>query len=334
MDWFHCNRCFVQEGTDFCLTSCGHIFCKKCAGTDKCPSCGTSCKYLLLNDNMKPEEKKFFRSPVEIALKYIANISQVWTFQKGQMELLVSFYKNNASKMEGALQQAHEKLTTQEKELEAIRKENKELKRMYLNFRKASPRYHQGNRNSTPRPVAVTTPSQSVTPWLSFQHSSEVVSRSSSTDSLPSRVTHPSAFQHAAGAVQITPSMMTPADSGIDAAFTMKETMLYSFPLITIPFLLSSLPSIRASSSTHTPSLNVFNLQPPLMRQSQNASYNGQPQETPAVSFNIFTDHMERAHMPEYHSTERLQPMQLRFTPHSTPFYQSRPHSASRVYQQ
>nr|XP_056719647.1 RING finger protein 212B [Euleptes europaea] len=319
MDWFHCNRCFSQEGTDFCLASCGHIFCKKCAGTDKCPSCGTSCKYLLLNDNMKPEEKKFFKSPVELALKYIANISQVWSFQKGQMELLVSFYKNDASKTVGALQQAHEKLTAQEKELEAIRKENKELKKMYLNFTKASPRHHQGNRNSTPRPVAITPPSQTVTPRLSFQHSSEVVSRSSSMDSLPLRVNHPSAFQHAAGAIQITPRTMTPADSGIATPSPASTQSLFYRP---------------SSSSTHTPSLNVFNLQPLMMRQSQSTSYSGQQQETPTASFNIFTNHMERAHMPEHPSTERLQPMQLRFTPHSTPVFHSRSRSIRSIYQQ
>ncbi|XP_048373479.1 RING finger protein 212B isoform X2 [Sphaerodactylus townsendi] len=309
MDWFHCNQCFVQEGTDFCLTSCGDIFCKKCAGTDKCPFCGISCKYLLLDDNLKPEVKKFFKNPMDLVLKYIDNISQVWTFQKGQMELLTSFYKNNASKAEGALQRAHEKLAAQEKELETIRKENKELKRMYLNFTKASPRHRQVNRNSTPRPVAVTPPSHTVTPRRSFQHSSEVVSRSSSMDSLPFQGNHPPVFQRAAGAVQITPGIMTPADSGIATPSPVSTQSLFY-------------------------SLNVFNLQPPVMRPSQSASYSGQQQETPNVSFNVFSDHMERAPMPEYPSTERLQPMQLRFTPHSTPAFHSRFHSISRVLQQ
>uniref|UniRef100_A0A670K209 Ring finger protein 212B n=1 Tax=Podarcis muralis TaxID=64176 RepID=A0A670K209_PODMU len=135
MDWFHCNQCFIQDASDYYVTSCGHIFCKKCAGTDKCPSCGTSCKYLFLNNNMKEDEKKFFKSPVETALNYITHLSQVCMFQKGQMELLVSFYKHNASKAEGALQEAHQKLTIQEKNLEAIRRENRELKKKCNNMK-------------------------------------------------------------------------------------------------------------------------------------------------------------------------------------------------------
>ncbi|XP_053219780.1 RING finger protein 212B isoform X1 [Podarcis raffonei] len=194
MDWFHCNQCFIQDASDYYVTSCGHIFCKKCAGTDKCPSCGTSCKYLFLNNNMKEDEKKFFKSPVETALNYITHLSQVCMFQKGQMELLVSFYKHNASKAEGALQEAHQKLTIQEKNLEAIRRENRELKKKCNNM-KAFPRHRQSSRNSTPRPVGVTHPSPRVTPQPISQHSSEVVSRSSSMDAISSRTSQLSNWQ-------------------------------------------------------------------------------------------------------------------------------------------
>ncbi|XP_070810606.1 E3 ubiquitin-protein ligase RNF212B [Pituophis catenifer annectens] len=311
MDWFHCNQCFTQEKSDFSVTSCGHIFCQKCAGTDKCPSCGTSCKYLSLKDNMKQEEKKFFKNPVETALNYIAHISQVWTFQKSQMDLLVSFYKNNASKAEGALQQALHKLTIQEKELEAVQKENRELKKKYFNL-KAFPRQHQGSRNSTPRPIAITPPSQTVTPQPIFQRSSEVVSRSSSMDSISSRVSRPPSWQHTTRTTRTTPAVSanaTPSSASMQSLF------------------------YRASPSTsHTPSFNVFSLQTPTARLSQSANNPGQPQETPYFNLSIFPD-PTGASVPD-HTAERLRPLQLRFTPHSTPSFPHRYSSISQIHQQ
>ncbi|XP_062993716.1 RING finger protein 212B [Elgaria multicarinata webbii] len=309
MDWFHCNQCFGQETSDFYITSCGHIFCKKCADTDKCLSCGTSCKYLFLNDNMKPEEKRFFKSPLETALNYIAHLSQVWMFQKSQMELLVSFYKHNASKAEGTLQQAYQKLSIQEKELEAIRKENRVLKKKYLSLQ-SSQGHHQGSRNSTPRPVAITPPSQRVTPNPIFQHSSEVVSRSSSMDSISSRISHLPNWQHATGATR-----MTLADS----------TNATPSP--------ASTQSLFYRPSSNTPISNVFNLQPSVVRQSRSATNTGQQQETSYFSLNIFTDQTEGVSMPERH-IERLRPVQLTLTPHYTPSFHSRYSSISRTHQQ
>ncbi|KAM5176784.1 E3 ubiquitin-protein ligase RNF212B [Callospermophilus lateralis] len=187
MDWFHCNQCFRKDGAHFFVTSCGHIFCKKCVTLEKCAVCGTPCKHLALSDNLKPQEKMFFKSPVETALQYFSHISQVWSFQKKQTDLLIAFYKHRITKLEAALQEAQQTVASQDKELSTLRKENGELKK-FLALLKESPSRYQGNRLTTPRPVGITSPSQSVTPRLSFQHSSQVVSRSSSVESLPYRV--------------------------------------------------------------------------------------------------------------------------------------------------
>ncbi|XP_008564797.1 PREDICTED: RING finger protein C14orf164 homolog [Galeopterus variegatus] len=187
MDWFHCNQCFRKDGSPFFVTSCGHIFCKKCVTREKCAVCGTACKHLALSDNLKPQEKMFFKSPVETALQYFSHISQVWSFQKKQTDLLIAFYKHRITKLEAAMQEAQQTVASQDKELSILRKENEELKR-FLAILKESPSRYQGSRLTTPRPVGITSPSQSVTPRPSSQHSSQVVSRSSSGESIPYRV--------------------------------------------------------------------------------------------------------------------------------------------------
>ncbi|XP_060104655.1 RING finger protein 212B-like [Heteronotia binoei] len=288
MDWFHCNKCFAQKGTDFCVTSCGHIFCKNCAGTDKCPSCGTNCKYLLLNDKMRPEEKKFFKSPVETALRFFAYIPQVWTFQKGQMELLASFYKHKASKAKAALEQVQQKLITQEKELKAMQTENSELKKT-LSFLK--------------HPVFI---NSDLKFCASVSHS-----RSSSTDSISS--------MHASGGTRMT---------------TRRSTPINSRNATPSPAASQSLSYRPAFSSSLTPGLNDFTLHPPIVRQTQSASNNGQQQEIPNYNLNTFRVQREAVPASEHRSTERLRPEQLRFTLLSIPSFQSRPHSASRAHQQ
>ncbi|XP_072481407.1 E3 ubiquitin-protein ligase RNF212B isoform X6 [Notamacropus eugenii] len=176
MDWFHCNQCFRKDGAHFFVTSCGHIFCKKCVTKEKCAVCGAACKHLALSDNLKPQEKIFFKSPVETALKYFSHISQVWSFQKKQTDLLITFYKHRLSKSEAAMQEAQRTVASQDKELVDLRKENGELKK-FLAILKESPSRCQGSRSATPRPIGITSPSQSVTPRPSSQHSNQVVSR-------------------------------------------------------------------------------------------------------------------------------------------------------------
>nr|XP_035970742.1 RING finger protein 212B isoform X2 [Halichoerus grypus] len=187
MDWFHCNQCFRKEGDHFFVTSCGHIFCKKCVTLEKCAVCGTACKHLALSNNLKPQEKIYFKSPVETALQYFSHISQVWSFQKKQTDLLIAFYKHRITKLEAALQEAQQTVTNQEIELSVLKKENGELKKC-LAILKESPNWFQGSRLATPRPVGITSPSQSVTPRPSSQRSSLVVSRSPSVESIPYRM--------------------------------------------------------------------------------------------------------------------------------------------------
>nr|KAF6502353.1 ring finger protein 212B [Molossus molossus] len=184
MDWFHCNQCFRKDGAHFFVTSCGHIFCKKCVTLEKCSVCGAACKHLVLSDN-------------------------VWRFQKKQTDLLLAFYKHRITKLEAAMQEAQQTVTSQNKELSVLRKENGELKK-FLTILKESPSWYQGSRPTTPRPVGITSPSQSVTPRPSSQHSSQVVSRSSSAEPVPYRVAGFSSVGQGARGLQ---GRSTPSDS-------------------------------------------------------------------------------------------------------------------------
>nr|XP_033772686.1 LOW QUALITY PROTEIN: RING finger protein 212B-like [Geotrypetes seraphini] len=179
MDWFHCNQCFHSEGTAFFVTSCGHILCQNCEN---------ACKYLALSDNMKPQEKMYFKGLKETALKCFEHISQVASFQKQQTEQLICFYKKELAEVQAAVQEAAKKISSQDWELKALKKENGELKSLLVIAKESLNKPQSCNRSSTPRPVAITSPSQRVTPCHGSQHSSQVVSRCSSAESIQYRV--------------------------------------------------------------------------------------------------------------------------------------------------
>ncbi|XP_074874762.1 E3 ubiquitin-protein ligase RNF212B-like [Buteo buteo] len=173
MDWFHCNRCYRQEGARFAVTSCGHVLCTACGGTGPCPVCAADCRYLPISDKMRPQEKLFFKSPADIALKHLTRISQVWRFQQAQSDLLLASHKEATRRARVALEDVRHVLDTRNRELEALRRENGELRRAQL-----SPGWRGGSRSSTPRPVGITSPAQTVTPQPRRQLSGQVVSRS------------------------------------------------------------------------------------------------------------------------------------------------------------
>ncbi|XP_033926076.1 E3 ubiquitin-protein ligase RNF212B [Melopsittacus undulatus] len=184
MDWFHCNKCFRQEGARFTVTSCGHVLCAACGAAGPCPLCSAACSHLPISSQMRPQEKLFFESPAAIALKHLASIAQVWRFERTQAELLLSFHRQTARRHRAAMEEAKRELGVKERELESLRRENTELRRAQL-----SPAWRGGSRSSTPRPIGVTSPAHTVTPQPRRQLSSQVVSRSAPQEPPPLRNT-------------------------------------------------------------------------------------------------------------------------------------------------
>ncbi|XP_068777923.1 RING finger protein 212B isoform X5 [Struthio camelus] len=173
-DWFHCNRCFRQEGAQFSVTSCGHVLCRQCAGAaGKCPVCGAACKSLRLSDEMRPQEKLFFESPAAVALKRLARVSRgassgrrptcSWLSARTKRAGLGPPCRRPARRWPPATGSWRP-----------------------CGGRTASCASTSARcRTATPRPVGVTSPAQTVTPQPRRQLSGQVVSRSSSLDSLP-----------------------------------------------------------------------------------------------------------------------------------------------------
>ncbi|XP_058868507.1 RING finger protein 212B-like isoform X2 [Acipenser ruthenus] len=179
MDWFHCNSCFKTEGVEFCVSSCGHIACENCVSQDKCRVCGASCKFLLLSENLKPQEQMYFRNPIEVARNHFEQIAQVSLFQKKQMARVLAFYKYKSSEMESKLREGSKLSKQQERELAELRKENAELKNLLSRVKLSQSPLQENRGNRISRPVAITSPT-----LVSPRRSSYQVSRSDSMESL------------------------------------------------------------------------------------------------------------------------------------------------------
>ncbi|XP_065509107.1 RING finger protein 212B [Caloenas nicobarica] len=165
MDWFHCNRCFRQDGAGFSVTSCGHVLCQTCGAAGPCPVCGAACGFLALGQQLRPQERRFFRSPADTARSRLRRLHQVWRFQRAQDELRLTRHREAAARARRALEEA-------QRLLHSLQRENAELRRARL-----SPAWP--SRSSAPRPVGVTSPAQPVPP-RPRRLSGHVVSRSAS----------------------------------------------------------------------------------------------------------------------------------------------------------
>ncbi|KAG7329886.1 hypothetical protein KOW79_006108 [Hemibagrus wyckioides] len=156
MDWFHCNSCFLRRGNNFVVSSCGHVLCQSCIKPNQCCVCQSSCSYLTISDQMKPQERMFFKDPINIIHTRLEHIAKIATFQRKQKERVIAFHKHKFVEMERRLKDISEQCHRQVSEL---RKENAELKKP-LSQRRVSPVTLKAN-GSIPRmtlPVAVTSP--------------------------------------------------------------------------------------------------------------------------------------------------------------------------------
>ncbi|XP_015812861.1 E3 ubiquitin-protein ligase RNF212B [Nothobranchius furzeri] len=131
MDWFHCNQCFTKKGSKFAVSTCGHICCEACIKSreKQCSVCRASCSYLAITDEMKPQEKVFFKDPGKLIQTRLANLSQIAHFQRKQMERIISHFRTKSSELERRLKEVTEQSYRQ---LSELKRENAELKKQLM----------------------------------------------------------------------------------------------------------------------------------------------------------------------------------------------------------
>ncbi|KAM9845456.1 E3 ubiquitin-protein ligase RNF212B-like [Aulostomus maculatus] len=133
MDWFHCNQCFSKSGSKFAVSSCGHICCEACIKSKQCGVCGASCSYLPITDQMKPQEKVFFKDPMKLIQSRLQQISQIALFQRTQMEKVSTHFKHKSYELERRLKDVSEQGYRQ---LSELKRENADLKRQLSQLRR------------------------------------------------------------------------------------------------------------------------------------------------------------------------------------------------------
>uniref|UniRef100_A0A3B4B5D7 Uncharacterized protein n=1 Tax=Periophthalmus magnuspinnatus TaxID=409849 RepID=A0A3B4B5D7_9GOBI len=154
MDWFHCNQCFTRSASKYAVSSCGHICCEKCI-TSQCGVCRSMCSFLPITDEMKPQEKVFFKDPVKLIQTRQEHISQIASFQRTQMERVAIHFKRKAAELEIRVKEVTEhccQLTDLKRENAVLKKQLSELQRETAELKKPL------SQRRVSLPVAVTSP--------------------------------------------------------------------------------------------------------------------------------------------------------------------------------
>lgn len=159
MDWVHCNTCFTlpsDSKSQFMLTSCGHLYCEKCVSKDKkCKTCGQTFSGLVqLSNQMKPDVQMYFmdvKDTCKNAIKQIQQVQQVAEFQKGHIQRLLMFRKQQLSKASDMMVQAREL----DRKYRIVCKENEIMKNFIasrgINIKELLPERNEQNYPMTPK---------------------------------------------------------------------------------------------------------------------------------------------------------------------------------------
>lgn len=153
MDWLHCNQCYTRTASKFIVTSCGHICCDKCIrSSEQCSVCRSTCSFLPITDEMKPQEKVFFKDPVKLIQSQHQYISQIARFQRQQMERAIAHFKNKSAKLEKRLNEVVEHCNRQVTDL---KRENSALREQlsHLQMENTELKKHLSQRSASPVPV-------------------------------------------------------------------------------------------------------------------------------------------------------------------------------------
>ena len=95
MDWIHCNICYSQPGEDgkqYLLTSCGHIYCTICYKENcldgVCKKCKSKCNEIKLTHQMKPDVQMYFTEPIDMIKRQIKTLLEcLYAADKGCKKL-------------------------------------------------------------------------------------------------------------------------------------------------------------------------------------------------------------------------------------------------------
>ncbi|XP_032301869.1 RING finger protein 212B isoform X2 [Coturnix japonica] len=225
-DWFHCNRCYRQDGARFSVTSCGHVLCEPCLGAGPCPICAAACRRFPIPEQL--EETLFLKSPAAIARQRLAHISQAWRFQQAQVDLLLAFHRDTARRAEAALRDARRALDSKQRSpLPGGRAGEPRVLSFWGKGEGPTMSTHiSPRRGSTPRPIGITSPATTVTPQPRRQLSGQVVSRLASLE-------HRSASS--------TPTWLAPSP-GSTPGLAHRATLLASHTPLWAPFTTPPLP--------------------------------------------------------------------------------------------